>query len=74
MRRWKTSSAGGRWIEIGGKRTHVKSYFQPTYLFSPARITPVHTRATSEARLLLARLFCAPTRVGAETNHQRSGR
>ena len=57
-------SPGSEWIEIGGKRTHVKSYLGD-FLFSPARATaPVRTLSGGERnRLLLARLFARPANV-----------
>ena len=57
-------SPGSEWIEIGGKRTHVKSYLSD-FLFSPARATsPVRTLSGGERnRLLLARLFARPANV-----------
>jgi ATP-binding cassette subfamily F protein uup len=57
-------SPGSEWIEIGNKRTHVKSYLAD-FLFSPARANaPVRTLSGGERnRLLLARLFARPTNV-----------
>ena len=57
-------SPGSEWIEINGKRTHVKSYLAD-FLFSPARATaPVKTLSGGERnRLLLARLFARPANV-----------
>jgi ATP-binding cassette subfamily F protein uup len=57
-------SPGSEWIEIGDKRTHVKSYLGD-FLFSPARATsPVRTLSGGERnRLLLARLFARPANV-----------
>jgi ATP-binding cassette subfamily F protein uup len=57
-------SPGSEWIEIGNKRTHVKSYLGD-FLFSPARATaPVRTLSGGERnRLLLARLFARPANV-----------
>lgn len=57
-------SPGSEWIEIGGKRTHVKSYLSD-FLFSPARANaPVRTLSGGERnRLLLARLFARPANV-----------
>ncbi|MBL0917341.1 MAG: ATP-binding cassette domain-containing protein [Hydrogenophaga sp.] len=57
-------SPGSEWIEIGEKRTHVKSYLGD-FLFSPARATsPVRTLSGGERnRLLLARLFARPANV-----------
>jgi ATP-binding cassette subfamily F protein uup len=57
-------SPGSEWIEIGEKRTHVKSYLGD-FLFSPARANaPVRTLSGGERnRLLLARLFARPANV-----------
>jgi ATP-binding cassette subfamily F protein uup len=57
-------SPGSEWIEINGKRTHVKSYLSD-FLFSPARANaPVRTLSGGERnRLLLARLFARPANV-----------
>ena len=57
-------SPGSEWIEIGGKRTHVKSYLGD-FLFAPSRATaPVRTLSGGERnRLLLARLFARPANV-----------
>ena len=57
-------SPGSEWIEIGEKRTHVKSYLSD-FLFSPARAhAPVRTLSGGERnRLLLARLFARPANV-----------
>ncbi len=57
-------SPGSEWIEIGDKRTHVKSYLSD-FLFSPARASaPVSTLSGGERnRLLLARLFARPANV-----------
>ncbi|WP_439521003.1 ATP-binding cassette domain-containing protein [Hydrogenophaga sp.] len=57
-------SPGSEWIEIGAKRTHVKSYLAD-FLFSPARANaPVRTLSGGERnRLLLARLFARPANV-----------
>jgi ATP-binding cassette subfamily F protein uup len=57
-------SPGSEWIEIGGRRTHVKSYLGD-FLFSPARAhAPVKTLSGGERnRLLLARLFARPANV-----------
>ncbi len=57
-------SPGSEWIEINGKRTHVKSYLGD-FLFSPARANaPVRTLSGGERnRLLLARLFARPANV-----------
>lgn len=57
-------SPGSEWIEIAGRRTHVKSYLAD-FLFSPARAhAPVKTLSGGERnRLLLARLFARPANV-----------
>ena len=57
-------SPGSEWIEIGNRRTHVKSYLSD-FLFSPARATsPVRSLSGGERnRLLLARLFARPANV-----------
>ena len=57
-------SPGSEWIEIGARRTHVKSYLSD-FLFSPARANaPVKTLSGGERnRLLLARLFARPANV-----------
>jgi len=57
-------SPGSEWIEIGNKRTHVKSYLGD-FLFSPARAnSPVRSLSGGERnRLLLARLFARPANV-----------
>ena len=57
-------SPGSEWIEIGNKRTHVKSYLGD-FLFSPARANaPVRSLSGGERnRLLLARLFARPANV-----------
>ncbi|MEN9844677.1 MAG: hypothetical protein RLZZ612_2506 [Pseudomonadota bacterium] len=57
-------SPGSEWIEINGRRTHVKSYLSD-FLFSPARANaPVRTLSGGERnRLLLARLFARPANV-----------
>ena len=57
-------SPGSEWIEIGNKRTHVRSYLGD-FLFSPARAgSPVRTLSGGERnRLLLARLFARPANV-----------
>ncbi len=57
-------SPGSEWIEINGRRTHVKSYLAD-FLFSPARAhAPVRTLSGGERnRLLLARLFARPANV-----------
>jgi ABC transport system ATP-binding/permease protein len=57
-------SPGSEWIEIGQRRTHVKSYLGD-FLFSPARANaPVRTLSGGERnRLLLARLFARPANV-----------
>ena len=57
-------SPGSEWIEIGNKRTHVRSYLGD-FLFSPARASsPVRTLSGGERnRLLLARPFARPANV-----------
>ena len=57
-------SPGSEWVEIGNKRTHVKSYLGD-FLFSPARAnSPVRSLLGGERnRLLLARLFARPANV-----------
>ena len=57
-------SPGSEWIEIGSRRTHVKSYLSD-FLFSPTRANaPVRTLSGGERnRLLLARLFARPANV-----------
>ncbi|MEW6480702.1 MAG: ribosomal protection-like ABC-F family protein [Pseudomonadota bacterium] len=57
-------SPGSEWIEIGQRRTHVRSYLGD-FLFSPARANaPVRTLSGGErSRLLLARLFARPANV-----------
>lgn len=57
-------SPGSEWVEINGRRTHVKSYLSD-FLFSPARAhAPVRTLSGGERnRLLLARLFARPANV-----------
>jgi ABC transport system ATP-binding/permease protein len=57
-------SPGSEWIEIGNKRTHVKSYLND-FLFSPARASaPVRTLSGGERnRLLMARLFARPANI-----------
>lgn len=57
-------SPGSEWIEIGNRRTHVKSYLGD-FLFSPARAnSPVRSLSGGERnRLLLARLFARPANV-----------
>ena len=57
-------SPGSEWIEINGKRQHVKSYLSD-FLFSPARAnSPVRSLSGGERnRLLLARLFARPANV-----------
>jgi ATP-binding cassette subfamily F protein uup len=57
-------SPGSEWIEINGKRQHVKSYLGD-FLFSPARASsPVRSLSGGERnRLLLARLFAKPANV-----------
>jgi ABC transport system ATP-binding/permease protein len=59
-----TISPGSEWIEVNGRRTHVKSYLSD-FLFSPARANaPVRTLSGGERnRLLLARLFARPANV-----------
>ncbi len=57
-------SPGSEWVEIGNRRTHVKSYLGD-FLFSPARASsPVRSLSGGERnRLLLARLFARPANV-----------
>ncbi len=57
-------SPGSEWIEIGQRRTHVRSYLGD-FLFSPARASaPVRSLSGGERnRLLLARLFARPANV-----------
>jgi ABC transport system ATP-binding/permease protein len=57
-------SPGSEWIEIGKRRTHVKSYLGD-FLFSPARAgSPVRSLSGGERnRLFLARLFARPANV-----------
>jgi ATP-binding cassette subfamily F protein uup len=57
-------SPGSEWIEIGNRRTHVKSYLSD-FLFSPARAqSPVSSLSGGERnRLLMARLFARPANV-----------
>ena len=57
-------SPGSEWIEIGNRRTHIKSYLGD-FLFSPARAnSPVRSLSGGERnRLLLARLFARPANV-----------
>jgi ATP-binding cassette subfamily F protein uup len=57
-------SPGSEWIEIGGKRQHVKSYLGD-FLFAPQRAhSPVRSLSGGERnRLLLARLFARPANV-----------
>lgn len=57
-------SPGSEWIEIGSRRTHVKSYLSD-FLFSPARAqSPVSSLSGGERnRLLMARLFARPANV-----------
>lgn len=57
-------SPGSEWIEIGNRRTHVKSYLGD-FLFSPARAqSPVRSLSGGERnRLLLARLFARPANM-----------
>ncbi len=59
-----TISPGSEWIEVNGRRTHVKSYLGD-FLFSPARgLSPVRSLSGGERnRLLLARLFARPANV-----------
>ncbi|MGU9956549.1 MAG: ATP-binding cassette domain-containing protein [Arenicellales bacterium WSBS_2016_MAG_OTU3] len=57
--------AGGReFLEINGKQKHAISYMQD-FLFTPARArAPIHALSGGErARLLLARLFAAPSNL-----------
>lgn len=57
-------SPGSEWIELGTRKTHVKSYLSD-FLFSPARArSPVRSLSGGERnRLLLARLFAKPANV-----------
>jgi ATP-binding cassette subfamily F protein uup len=57
-------SPGSEWIELGTRKTHVKSYLSD-FLFSPARAqSPVRALSGGERnRLLLARLFARPANV-----------
>ena len=57
-------SPGSEWIEINGRRTHVKSYLGD-FLFSPARAhSPIRSLSGGERnRLLLARLLARPANV-----------
>lgn len=57
-------SPGSEWIELGTRKTHVKSYLSD-FLFSPARArSPVRSLSGGERnRLLLARLFARPANV-----------
>jgi len=57
-------SPGSEWIEIGSRRTHVRSYLGD-FLFAPARArSPISTLSGGERnRLLLARLFARPANV-----------
>ena len=57
-------SPGSEWIEIGGRRQHVRGYLGD-FLFSPARASaPVRSLSGGErSRLLLARLFARPANV-----------
>jgi ATP-binding cassette subfamily F protein uup len=57
-------SPGSEWIEIGGRRQHVKSYLGD-FLFPAARAhSPVRSLSGGERnRLLLARLFARPANV-----------
>ena len=59
-----TISPGSEWVEVNGRKTHVKSYLSD-FLFSPARASaPVRTLSGGERnRLLLARLFAKPANV-----------
>ena len=59
-----TISPGSEWVEVNGRRTHVKSYLSD-FLFSPSRaMSPVRTLSGGERnRLLLARLFAKPANV-----------
>ena len=59
-----TISPGSEWIEVNGRKTHVKSYLGD-FLFSPARaLSPVKSLSGGERnRLLLARLFARPANV-----------
>lgn len=57
-------SPGSEWIDLGHRKTHVKSYLND-FLFSPARAqSPVRSLSGGERnRLLLARLFARPANV-----------
>ena len=57
-------SPGSEWIEINGKRQHVKSYLAD-FLFDPSRAnSPVRSLSGGERnRLLLARLYARPANV-----------
>ena len=57
-------SPGSEWIEIGSRRTHVRSYLGD-FLFAPERASsPVRSLSGGERnRLLLARLFARPANV-----------
>jgi ATP-binding cassette subfamily F protein uup len=57
-------SPGSEWIDLGTRKTHVKSYLSD-FLFSPARAqSPVRSLSGGERnRLLLARLFARPANV-----------
>ncbi len=57
-------SPGSEWIEIGARRTHVRSYLGD-FLFAPERASsPVRSLSGGERnRLLLARLFARPANV-----------
>ncbi|MEW5886671.1 MAG: ATP-binding cassette domain-containing protein [Pseudomonadota bacterium] len=57
-------SPGSEWIEIGTRRTHVRSYLAD-FLFAPARArAPISALSGGERnRLLLARLFARPANV-----------
>lgn len=59
-----TISPGSEWIEVNGRRTHVRSYLED-FLFSPQRArSPVRSLSGGERnRLLLARLFARPANV-----------
>ncbi len=59
-----TISPGSEWLEVNGRKTHVKSYLGD-FLFSPARaLSPVKSLSGGERnRLLLARLFARPANV-----------
>ncbi len=59
-----TISPGSEWLEVNGRKTHVKSYLGD-FLFSPSRaLSPVKSLSGGERnRLLLARLFARPANV-----------